>query len=315
MKISIVVCAYNAEKWLNRCIDSVISQTHSNWELWIIDDGSIDNTAKIVQQYTEQDHRIHLHSQENQGLSSARKAGIKCAQGEYLTFIDADDYVGELYLEHLLEPLHQHPKAQCIKGGHLRFENGNITKVAAPEISHFSPSEAITLSYHPKPIWAMLWKSSFMKHHIDCIPEHLNLAEDIVITLQLYPHLKSVYFSPYADYHYFIHGANMSYVQFPLEKLLQVLTAFIKSANLDYWKNSDFVFSHQFYLLARLLRDFTRSSASTSDLVSLLQRLPAPLLSVQFLKRSNGYGAYFYTWLLKHRWYRLLIYLAKIRFK
>ena len=83
----------------------------------------------------------------------------------------------------------------------------------------------------------MLWESSFMKHHIDCIPEHLNLAEDIVITLQLYPHLKSVYFSPYADYHYFIHGANMSYVQFPLEKLLQVLTAFIKSANLDYWRN------------------------------------------------------------------------------
>ena len=315
MKVSIVICAYNEEEKLPRCIDSVIAQTHSDWELWIIDDGSTDNTAKIVQQYAEQDHRIHIHSQENQGLSSARKSGIRCAQGEYLTFVDADDYVGELYLEHLLEPLHQHPKAQCIKGGHLRYDNGNITKIAAPEISQFLPIDAITLSYHPKPIWAVLWESSFMKQHLDSIPEHLNLAEDIITTLQLYPHIKSICFSPHADYHYFIHSTNMSYVQYPLEKILQVLTAVIKSANLDYWKNSHFIFSLQFYLLARLLRDFTRSSAPTSDFVSLLQRLPAPLISVRFLKRSNGYGAYLFTWLLKHRWYRLLIYLAKIRFK
>ena len=94
MTISIIICVYNEEEKISRCIDSVRTQTYSNWELWIIDDGSTDSTAKIVQQYAAQDHRIHLHSQENQGLSSARKSGIRCAQGEYLTFIDADDYVG-----------------------------------------------------------------------------------------------------------------------------------------------------------------------------------------------------------------------------
>lgn len=82
MKVSIVICAYNEEEKLPRCIDSVIAQTFSNWELWVINDGSTDSTAKLVQQYAEQDHRIHLHSQENQGLSSARKSGIRCAQGE-----------------------------------------------------------------------------------------------------------------------------------------------------------------------------------------------------------------------------------------
>ena len=315
MKVSIIICAYNEEEKLPRCIDSVIAQTFSNWELWVINDGSTDSTAKLVQQYAEQDHRIHLHSQENQGQSSARKSGIRCAEGEYLTFIDADDYLGELYLEHLLEPLHQHPEAQCIQGGHLRYENGNITKVAAPETSHFSPSEAITLSYHPRPIWAVLWESSFMKQHLDNIPEHLNLAEDIVITLQLYPHLKNVYFSPHADYHYFIHSTNMSYAQRSVQDLLKVVSAVNKCSNLDYWKNSVFVFSLQFNFIAKLLKAVSHSSASTSDLVSALRQLPAPHISIQILKRSIGYGSYFYTWLLKHRCYKLLVYLAKIRFK
>ena len=315
MKVSIVICAYNEEEKLPRCIDSVIAQTYSNWELWVINDGSTDSTAKIVQQYAAQDHRIHLHSQENQGLSSARKSGIRCAQGEYLTFIDADDYVGELYLEHLLEPLHKHPEAQCIQGGHLRYENGNITKVAAPETSHFSPSEAITLSYHPRPIWAVLWKSSFMKQHLDSIPEHLNLAEDIVITLQLYPHLKNVYFSPHADYHYFIHSTNMSYAQRSVQDLLKVVSAVNKCANLDYWKNSAFVFSLQFNFIAKLLKALATSSLSTQQSISLLQKLPAPLLSRHFISLSLGYSSFIYTWLLKRKHYKTLLTIAKLRFK
>ena len=315
MTISIIICAYNAEKWLNRCIDSILVQTYRNWELWIIDDGSTDSTAEIVKKYEATDERIHLYSQENQGLSSARKSGIRCAEGEYLTFIDADDYLGELYLEHLLEPLHQHPEAQCIQGGHLRYENGNITKVAAPETSHFSPSEAITLSYHPRPIWAVLWESSFMKQHLDNIPEHLNLAEDIVITLQLYPHLKNVYFSPHADYHYFIHSTNMSYAQRSVQDLLKVVSAVNKCSNLDYWKNSAFVFSLQFNFIAHLLKALANSSLSTHQSINLLQQLPPPLLSRRFFSPSLGYGSFIYTWLLKHKHYKALLVLAKLRFK
>lgn len=81
----------------SRCIDRVRTQTYINWELWIINDSSTDNTAEIVKKYEATDERIHLYSQENQGLSSARKSGIRCATGEYLTFIDADNYVGEQY--------------------------------------------------------------------------------------------------------------------------------------------------------------------------------------------------------------------------
>jgi len=115
MTISIIICVYNEEEKISRCIDSVRTQTYSNWELWIIDDGSTDGTAEIVKKYEATDERIHLHSQENQGIALARKTGIICATGEYLTFIDADDYVGELYLEHFLEVLRFYPEAECIQ--------------------------------------------------------------------------------------------------------------------------------------------------------------------------------------------------------
>lgn len=315
MKISIIICAYNAEKWLNRCIDSILSQTYSNWELWIINDGSTDNTANIVTDYAEQDHRIHLHSQENQGLSSARKSGIRCAQGEYLTFIDADDYVGEPYLEHFLGILRIHPDAECIQGGHIRYENGNITNVSASAIVQYPPSVAITLPFHPRPIWAMLWKTSILKQHLEHIPEHLNLAEDIVTKLQLYPHLKSVFFSPSADYHYFIHGKNMSYACHSEKIYAQVATDITNAVNQDYWKRSKFAFSLQTNFITKFLKALANSSLSTQQSISLLQRLPKPLLSRHFFSRSLGYGSFFYTWLLKHRRYKTLLAFIKIRFK
>ena len=315
MTISIIICAYNAEKWLNRCIDSILVQTYRNWELWIIDDGSTDSTAEIVKKYEATDERIHLYSQENQGLSSARKSGIRCATGEYLTFIDADDYVGELYLEHFLEVLRLYPEAECVQGGHLRYEDGNITNISASAIVQYPPSVAITLPFHPRPIWAMLWQTSILKQHLEHIPEHLNLAEDIVITLQLYPYLKSIYFSPSADYHYFIHGQNMSYACHSEKIYTQVVTAVINAVNQDYWKRSKFAFALQFSITAKLLKALANSSLSTHQSINLLQQLPTPLLSRHFFSRSLGYGSFTFTWLLKHKHYKALLALAKLRFK
>ena len=315
MKISIIICAYNEEERLARCIDSVIAQTYRNWELWVINDGSIDSTAKIVQEYAAQDHRIHLHSQENQGLSSARKSGIRCAQGEYLTFIDADDYVGELYLEHLLETLSHFPEAECIKGGFLQYKQGRVSSICASETSQFPPVEAITLSYHRNSIWAVLWKTSFLKQHFESIPEHLNFAEDLITDLLLYPHLKSVCFSPYADYHYLIHGSNMTFAQHSPKEFIRVLKEYMGFANQDYWKRSVFVYQAQYYLISLLMQSILRSTASDHHLITLLQQLPSPLLSLRFFRRSLGFGTYFYTWLLKHKLYRLFLYLGKRRFE
>ena len=102
-KISVIIPAYNAEKYITRCIDSVIDQRYKNWEIIIIDDGSTDKTKDIVQSFLDKDNRIILISQDNRGAGAARNAGIIKAVGEYLVFLDADDYIENTYFSLLAE--------------------------------------------------------------------------------------------------------------------------------------------------------------------------------------------------------------------
>lgn len=97
--ISVVIPIYNVEQYLNACVDSVVNQTYSNLEIILIDDGSPDNCPEICDEYAKHDSRIKVIHQKNGGLSAARNAGIDFAHGEFLTFIDSDDFVVRNYVE------------------------------------------------------------------------------------------------------------------------------------------------------------------------------------------------------------------------
>lgn len=101
--VTVVVPIYNVEKYLAKCIDSIIKQTYSNIEIILVNDGTKDNSFEIAKQKAMQDNRIKLISQENQGLSEARNTGIQNATGKYICFIDSDDYVQKDYIKKLLE--------------------------------------------------------------------------------------------------------------------------------------------------------------------------------------------------------------------
>ena len=105
--ISIIVPVYNVEKYLNRCVDSILNQTFSDFELILVDDGSPDNCGKICDEYAEKDRRVRVIHKPNGGLSDARNAGIEWAlknsDSEWITFIDSDDWVHHRYLEFLLK--------------------------------------------------------------------------------------------------------------------------------------------------------------------------------------------------------------------
>lgn len=104
-KISVIVPVYNVEKYLNRCVDSILAQTFTDFELILVDDGSPDNCGKICDEYAEKDNRIHVIHKENGGLSDARNAGIDWAfehsNSEWITFIDSDDWIHPKYLEYM----------------------------------------------------------------------------------------------------------------------------------------------------------------------------------------------------------------------
>ena len=100
-KISIIIPVYNVEKYLSRCLESVINQSYKNIEIIIVNDGSTDNSFDICNKYKKKDKRVILIDQNNQGLSGARNTGLKHATGEYICFIDSDDYVEKDYVEYL----------------------------------------------------------------------------------------------------------------------------------------------------------------------------------------------------------------------
>ncbi|MCQ9626461.1 glycosyltransferase family 2 protein [Cetobacterium somerae] len=98
-KVSIVVPIYNGEKYINRCLESILNQSYKDFEVILIDDGSKDSSLKKLCDYEKKDTRIRVFTQKNSGPSAARNRGIKESEGEYLIFIDIDDYVSEFYLE------------------------------------------------------------------------------------------------------------------------------------------------------------------------------------------------------------------------
>ena len=105
--ISVIVPIYNVEGYLRRCIESILNQTYTNLEILLIDDGSTDDCASICDEYAKIDKRIKVFHQENSGLSGARNTGIKNFSGDYVTFIDSDDYVHPLFVEYLYRALNE----------------------------------------------------------------------------------------------------------------------------------------------------------------------------------------------------------------
>lgn len=99
--ISIIVPIYNSERWLRRCIDSILHQTYSQFEILLIDDGSDDGSGKICDEYALADSRVHVIHKTNGGVSSARQVGIENAKGDYIIHIDSDDYINKNMLEEL----------------------------------------------------------------------------------------------------------------------------------------------------------------------------------------------------------------------
>lgn len=102
-KISVIVPIYNVENYLQRCVDSILSQSFIDFELLLINDGSPDNSGKICDEYAEKDNRVRVFHKPNGGVSSARNLGLDNARGEWVTFIDSDDYVEVDYLKELID--------------------------------------------------------------------------------------------------------------------------------------------------------------------------------------------------------------------
>ena len=125
-KITIVVPIYNAEKYLERCIKSILDQTYENLEIILVNDGSTDKSLEICEKFKAEDNRIIIINKENGGVSSARNKGIDAATGKFIIFIDADDYIEKEMFEVLEEDLFKNNVDISMCGFRTVYVNGNI---------------------------------------------------------------------------------------------------------------------------------------------------------------------------------------------
>lgn len=163
--ISVIVPIYNVEKWLSRCVDSILAQTYKNLEILLVDDGSPDNCGEICDDYAAKDQRVKVIHKPNGGLSDARNAALDVAKGEYITFVDSDDYVTHDYISSLFSLIIAFDADISIEACHI-FEEGQTPIIHHTKIFKYNmtPQQAISQMFYQKGFdvnaWAKLYHRS-----------------------------------------------------------------------------------------------------------------------------------------------------------
>nr|WP_302660214.1 glycosyltransferase [uncultured Clostridium sp.] len=128
-KISVIVPVYNVEKWLNKCIDSILVQSYNNLEIILINDGSTDKSGDICDNYSKKDYRIRVFHNKNKGLSYSRNFGVKNSNGKYVMFVDSDDFISDSNIIEKFISILERDKCDFIYTSYCRFDDGNEDKI------------------------------------------------------------------------------------------------------------------------------------------------------------------------------------------
>ncbi len=240
VRFSIIVPVYNVEKELPRCIDSVLNQDYESYEIIIIDDGSTDSSARICDQFQRLNSKVKVVHKENGGLSSARNEGVKRAVGDYLVFLDSDDYLEKCFLSSLSETIDYHSvdiiaiDKKVEKGGKIKRKSiKNIQSDRNYNITEFLISTMKSTSFNAEAT-SNVFRLSFWKEHDFRFKENI-FHEDMEISLRLFLSADSICYCPRAIYHTVARQGSImsdrSNAQKRQKDLIMILTDWIEQAD------------------------------------------------------------------------------------
>ena len=208
MFFSIIIPVYNVEKYLERCLQSVVDQTFKDYEVIIIDDGSTDNSSSIANKFASINNSFHVFHQKNSGLGAARNTGISKASGEYLIFIDGDDWIEENYFLEIKKLL-QKEEYDIIRCGWIVEEHNQEEKIldtVAGTVNKYIFLREILTDQKGCQVWKNVYRRSLWDNII--FPECL--YEDLYVTHEIINRSKSIYQIDGYFYHYVIREGNIS---------------------------------------------------------------------------------------------------------
>lgn len=227
--ISVIVPIYNVEDYLSKCIESIVHQTYHNIQIILVDDGSTDRSGLICDKYAELDQRIQVIHQKNRGLVVARKTGLQAARGEYIGFVDGDDYIAPEMYEKLLNEIVKYD-ADFV---HSSFWRGLIKEVLfTGRVIEFSEEEAkekflfeslLGETEHISPsIWSKLFKNDFIKGCYQDVLDNVSIGEDLLNFCICILRCRKIVLLEDAYYYYRVRDDSMSN-QIELSDLVCVL--------------------------------------------------------------------------------------------
>ena len=211
--VSIIIPAHNSEKYILKCLKSLQVQSYNNIEITIVNDGSTDQTQKIIEDFVKTDGRFFLINQKNAGVSSARNVGIKASKGKYLLFVDSDDYVAPDYVETLIALMEQ-GNYELACADYYKVINGVIYGRSADKskIEVLSREDAINLLHNKQYFQGYLWNKIFMKEIIiqNCIyfDPDIKIWEDMQFCLKYLIHIKKIVHINKSIYFYVDHAES-----------------------------------------------------------------------------------------------------------
>lgn len=202
-KISVIVPVYNVEKYLNRCIDSILAQTFKDFEVLLIDDGSTDQSGKICDEYAEKDERVRVFHKKNGGVASARQLGTEKARGEYSIHTDGDDWIEAMMLEQMYNAITNNKSDILIadffidaKGKSKYTEQQSISMKPLDVLRNILCGQLMGC------LWNKLIRHSLYKTYDIYFIENINYYEDVLVLAQLLQNDIKITFLHEAFYHY-----------------------------------------------------------------------------------------------------------------
>ncbi len=250
MKVSVIIPVYNSAEWIERCLDSILSQTHSDLEICLVDDASTDNTVEIIQARMLADERIRLEQNaENLGCGLTRRRAIAMGTGDVFAFVDADDYIEPTMLEDMLQAMADEQAEIAICGTFMHRDGKYVGQQIAME-RYVTSKEELYRQYLDG-LWIMQYNGNklYTRRVIEAVEySDLRFCEDSVTTFQWLWEAEKAVVLPRSYYHYWQHAESNSTTK---NDLLTKAWCTIKCCDIHF----DFCVSQGFFdLLPRITR-------------------------------------------------------------
>lgn len=206
--VSVIIPIYNGQDTIEDLVETIKNQSYRNWEVIIVDDGSTDFTHQRCEIIAEKDNRIKLICNSHQGVSVARNTGIESAQGEWITFVDADDMLSSNYLSNLIKPIAEFPSTELVISGYKNVNRNNYEITQKVIYNRQYSTNAVgcffnnldVFHFYPFFPYSKLYKTAIIKKHKIFFDEKMSLGEDRVFILQYLSNINNLMVIDSCDY-------------------------------------------------------------------------------------------------------------------